>query len=65
MTTFHKFTHKTETIWAKGVVKPILETRHANDVRMYVWYIYSRIKILKRWNAKKNNSKSTNFTLRN
>ena len=25
-----------ETIWAKGVVKPILETRNANDVGMPV-----------------------------
>ena len=42
MTTFYAL--KIETIWAKKTVKSSLETRNANDVIVYVWFIYSRMK---------------------
>ena len=43
-TTFYNFALKIETIWAKKVVKPILEAWNAvNDVIVYVWFIYSLI----------------------
>ena len=47
MTTFYNFILTVETEWTKKVVKPIPETRSANDVSMYVWFIYSRIKNFK------------------
>ena len=47
MTTFYNFILTIETEWTKKVVKPIPETRNANDVSMYVWFFHSRIKNLK------------------
>ena len=47
ITTFYNFILTIETEWTKKVVKPIPETRNANDVSMYVWFIHSRIKNLK------------------
>ena len=44
MNTFYNFTLKIETSWTKKVLKPILETWNANDVIVYVWFIFSRIK---------------------
>ena len=44
MTTFYKFTLKIETSWTKKVLKPILGTWNANDVIVYVLFIFSRIK---------------------
>ena len=43
MTTFYDFALKIETSWAKKDVKPSFETWNANDVIVYVWYIYSHI----------------------
>ena len=44
MTASYNFALKIETIWAKKVVKPILEAWNAvNDVIVYVWFIYSLI----------------------
>ena len=40
MTTLPNFTFKIETSWAKNVVKSILETWNANDLIVYVWFIY-------------------------
>ena len=40
MTTLLNFTFKIETSWAKNVVKSILETWNANDLIVYVWFIY-------------------------
>ena len=40
MTTLLNFTFKIETSWAKKVVKSILETWNANDLIVYVWFIY-------------------------
>ena len=45
MTTFHNFALKIETDCAQRVGKNISETRNANNVSMYVWFIHSRIKI--------------------
>ena len=53
MTTFYNFTYKIQTSWAKKVVKSILKTWDANDVIVYVWFIYSRIKKLKICNVKR------------
>ena len=64
-TTFYNFTLKTETSWAKKVVKSILETWNANDVIVYVWFIYFWIKEIKICNLKKNNFKRTKFTIKN
>ena len=46
MTTFNNliYTLKINTSWAKKVAKSILETWNANDVIVYVWFIYFRIK---------------------
>ena len=44
MTTFNNFTLKINTSWAKKIAKSILETWNANDVIVYVWFIYFRIK---------------------
>ena len=44
MNTFYNFTLKIETSWAKKVLKPILETWNTNDIIVYVWFIFSRIK---------------------
>ena len=44
MTTFYNFTINIETSWAKKALKPIMETWNANDIIVYVWFIYSRIK---------------------
>ena len=44
MTTFYNFTLKIETSWANGSKKPILEIWNANDVIVYIWFIYPRIK---------------------
>ena len=45
MTTFYNFALKTETSYAKNVVKPILKSWYAaNDVFVYVWLINSLIK---------------------
>ena len=41
MTTFHNFALKIETSWAKRMVKPVLETRNANDVNTHVWFTHS------------------------
>ena len=41
MTTFYHFTLKTEVSWTKMVIKPVLKTWNANDVIVYVWFIYS------------------------
>ena len=65
MTNFYNFTLKIETSWAKKVVKSILETWDVNDVTVYVWFIYFWIKKLKTCNVKKNNFKSTKFTIKN
>ena len=35
MIAFHNFVHKTEISWAERVVKPIFETRNANDSNMH------------------------------
>ena len=48
MATFHTLTLKIETIWGKSVVESILDTRNANNVSMYVAFIYSRINELKK-----------------
>ena len=53
MTTFFDFALKIETSWAKKDVKPSLETWNANDVIVYVWYIYSQIKKIKNMKGKK------------
>ena len=66
MTTFYSFTLKTETSWAKKVVKHILQTWNTNDVSVYVWFIHSRTKNFKKHvNVKKNNLKYTKFTIKN
>ena len=46
MTTFNNliYTLKINTSWAKKVAKSILETWNANDVIVYIWFIYFRIK---------------------
>ena len=58
-----------DTILAKRVVKPILETANASDVIVYVWLIFScwfwdKV-ILKTCNVKKNKRKCTKFTIKN
>ena len=60
MTIFYGFTRKTETSWAKKIVKFILENWNV-DVIVYVWFIYFRIK-----NAacRKNNVKCTKCTIK-
>ena len=55
---------KIETSWAKKIIKPSLENLNANDIIVYVWFIYSQIKKLKICNVKKNNSKFTKFTIK-
>ena len=47
MTTFYNFTLKIENSWTKMVIKSILETGNANDVIVYVWFIYFQIKNIK------------------
>ena len=39
MTTFYNLTLKTETNWAKKVVKSILDTWNVSDVIVYVWFL--------------------------
>ena len=62
MTTVNDFALEIDTFWAKRVAKPILETRYVNDVCIYIWFIYSQIKNLRRYNIKKNDSKCAKFT---
>ena len=62
---FYDFALKIGTSWAKKVVKSSLETWNANDVIVYVWFIYSQIKKIKIRNVKKNNSKCSKFTTKN
>ena len=38
ITTFYNLTFKTETSWAKKVVKSILDTWNVSDVIVYVWF---------------------------
>ena len=38
MTTFYNLTFKTETSWAKKVVKSILDTWNVSDVIVYVLF---------------------------
>ena len=68
MATFYNFAFKIETSLAKRVVKPTLETRNANGVIAYVWFIiysFSDKKKIKTFNLKKNNSTCTKFTIKN
>ena len=66
MTTFYNFTFKIETTWTKKLVKPILEIWNANDIIVYVWFIYSQLKkFLKICHAINDNSKCTKFTIKN
>ena len=44
MTTFYKFPLKMDTSCPEKILKPIMETWNANDVIVYVGFIYSRIK---------------------
>ena len=44
MTTFYNFSLIIETSCAKKAAKSILETWNVNDVIVYVWFIYFRIK---------------------
>ena len=44
MTTFYKFPLKIDTSCPEKILKPIMETWNANDVIVYVGFIYSRIK---------------------
>ena len=53
MTTFYDFALKIETSWAKKDVKSNFETWNANEVIVYVWYIYSQIKKNKNMKCKK------------
>ena len=63
MTTFYNFTLQIETSWAKKVVKSILETSNVNDVVVYVWFVYFRIKKLKICNVQKNNFTCTKLKI--
>ena len=45
MIAFYDFALKLEASWVKKDVNPTLRTWYVNDVIVYVWYIYSRIKI--------------------
>ena len=67
MTNFYDFALKIETSLAKWVFKPILETTNANNVIVYVWFIYSFFdkKRLKNMQYKKNNCKCTKFIIKN
>ena len=47
------------------MVQPVLEIRNVYDVCIYIRFISSRIKNLKTYNAKKNSSKCTKFTIKN
>ena len=47
------------------MVQPVLEIRNVYDVCIYIRFINSRIKNLKTYNAKKNSSKCTKFTIKN
>ena len=51
--TFYNFTLKIEISWAKKVVKSILETWNVNDIIVYVWFIYFRIKKIKSMQCEK------------
>ena len=51
--TFYNFTLKIEISWAKKVVKSILETWNVNDIIVYVWFIYFRIKNIKSMQCEK------------
>ena len=53
MTTFYNFTLKTETSWARKVVKSILETWNTNHVIVHVWFIYYQIKKFKKYTIQK------------
>ena len=53
MTAFYNFAVKTETSWAKNVVKPILETWNVTNVVVYVYFIHSLIKLFKNMQCKK------------
>ena len=44
MTTFYNYTLKIETSWARNVLKPILNIWNANEVIVYIWFTYTRIK---------------------
>ena len=65
MTSFYNFTLKIETGWAKKFIKSILETWNVNDVIMYVWFRYLRIKKIKICNSRNSNFKCTKFTIKN
>ena len=58
MTTFYNLTLKTETNWAKKVVKSILDTWNVSDVIVYVWFLKKicnvKKKILNAENVQKN-----------
>ena len=58
MTTFYNLTFKTETSWAKKVVKSILDTWNVSDVIVYVWFLKKicnvKKKILNAENVQKN-----------
>ena len=47
------------------MVQPVLEIRNVYDVCINIRFINSRIKNLKTYNAKKNSSKCTKFTIKN
>ena len=53
MTTFYDIALKIETSWAKKDFKPSLETWNVSDVIVYVWYIYSQIKKIRKMKCKK------------
>ena len=66
MITFQNLNLKTETYSAKLVVKSISETRNVNDVSIYVCFIYSFDKNLRKRQCKEiKNSKCTKFTIKN
>ena len=49
MTTFYDFALKIEASWAKKDVKPNLETWNVNYLVVYVWYVYSQIKEVQKY----------------
>ena len=64
MTSFYNFTLKIETGWAKKFIKFILETWNVNDVIVYLWFRYLRIKKIKICNSRKSNFTCTKFTIK-
>ena len=65
MTTFYDFPFEIQTSSTKKVVKPSLETWNDNGVILYVWFIYSQIKIKIKICDVNINSKCTKFTIKN